>query len=115
MKIDIRQITDLFDTCGYLLIEKGKPQSTANWNVDSACEFESEFKKVSVSFTIDPTDGYLSSMNPARNKKKLPAALDTAQIVIISKESGESIKHLLNLRNSKPEDISQLKRLLTFV
>lgn len=115
MKIDIRQIVDLFATCGYMLIEKGKPQSKANWNVDSVYEFESDFKKVSVSFTIDPTDGYLSSMNPSRNKKKLPAVLDMAQIVVISKDSGESTTHELDLWNLEPEDISQLKRLLTFL
>ena len=115
MKIDIRQIRDIFDTCGYTLMEKGRPQSKSNWNVDSVYELESEFKKVRVSFTIDPTDGYLSSMNPSRNKKKLPTALDMVHMIIVSKETGESTEYELDMRNSSQEDINRLERLLTFL
>jgi hypothetical protein len=115
MKIDIRQIMDIFDDCGYILMEKGKPQSKAYWNVDSVYEFENGFKKVTVSFTSNPTDGYLSSMSPARNKKKLPITLDMAQFVVLNKESDESSTYELDLRNSGREEMDRLERLLTFV
>ncbi len=111
MKLDIRQILDIFDNCGYTLVEKGSPQSPDNWKVDSVYEFESESKKVVISFTIDPTPGYLSS--PSRRKQKNPVTLDCAEFEIINKESGELAEYELDLRNSSSEEINRVIRLIT--
>lgn len=113
MKLDIRQVLDILDECGFMLIEKRKPQSQNNWNVDSVCELENEFKKLTLSFIIDPTPGYLSSTN-SRSRQKSVNTLDEVQIRLIDKTTGETSEETFDLRNSSPEEIDRLKRFIIF-
>lgn len=113
MKLDIRQILDILDESGFTVLEKGKPQSKNNWNVDSVYELENEFKKVTLSFTIDPTSGYLSSMNSMRRRKSVNT-LDEVQIHLIHKDTGETSEEVFDLRNSSSQEVARLKRFITF-
>lgn len=114
MKLDIRQILDILDECGFTLLEQVKPQSQDNWNIDSVYEFENEFKKITLSFISDPTPGYLSSVNPSKRKQKSVNMLDEVRILAIDKSSGETGEKVVDLRNSSPEEIQRLKRFITF-
>ncbi|WP_343632758.1 hypothetical protein [Fluviicola sp.] len=113
MKLDIRQVLDMTDECGFVLLEKGKPQSKNHWNVDSVYELENEFKKVTLSFTIDPTPGYLSSVNARRSKKPVNT-LDEVLVHIVDKTTGEVHEEAFDLRNSDSQEVARLKRLLIF-
>lgn len=115
MKLDVRQVLDIVGECGFTLLEKGRPQSQDNWDIDSEYEFENEFKALSVMFTIDPLPGYLAPKNrKSARKQKNTNTLDEVQVRVVDKYTRVQCEEAFDLRNSSPEEIHRLKRFITF-
>lgn len=114
MKLDIRQILDIVNECGFTLLERVKPQSQDNWSVDSVYEFENEFKEITLSFISDPTPGYLLSVNPSKRRQKSLNTLDEVCIRRVDKQTLAECYEAFDLRNSSTEEIQKLKRFITF-
>ncbi|WP_306351478.1 hypothetical protein [Flavobacterium sp. '19STA2R22 D10 B1'] len=107
MKIDSFKIIEIIENFNYKLNRSYKPQSKSNWNVHEIHGFENDENIIQLSFTMDPTDGYLQTI---QNRDRLKTALDKA-IIEITNKMGLNTNNVIeiDLRQLSQEDINYLQ------
>lgn len=104
MKMDIRQVLDVMNNCGYKQVKLSDQTSQRNWYEYEQYEFENEFTAMVLTFIQDPMSAYSFRKSKRKQKPRTPT-MDEVQFRIRDKQSGKVEEYDIDMRRTGQDSL----------
>lgn len=105
-RLDIRQVLDIMDECGYMQVKLSDQTSQSNWYEYEAYEFENEFTVIVLTFIVDAMSSYSFGNSRRKPRAKTPV-MSEVEVRVTDRQSGEIAEYTIDMWRTGYEKMSR--------